>query len=147
MQRSIYANLINGNIMTYYLLKSEPNDYSIDDLERDHNTVWDGVKNNLALKYLKDIKKGDKCFIYHTGKEKQIVGLSEAITDAYIENQDVKNSYVVDVKFLEKYQNPLTLKQIKDNDQFEGFDLIRLSRLSVMPVKENYLKLILNSVS
>lgn len=133
--------------MTYYLLKSEPNDYSIENLEKDQHTVWDGVRNNLALKHLKEIRKGDMCFIYHTGKEKQIVGLAEAISDAYLQIPDVKNTYVVDVKFVKKYDSPLTLKEVKSEEAFEGFDLVRLSRLSVMPVVEPYLNLILERLS
>ncbi len=133
--------------MTYYLLKSEPNDYSIQDLEKDKKTVWDGVKNNLALKHLKEIRKGDLCFIYHTGKERQITGLAEAVSDAYIENPELKNSYVVDVKFLNTYNKPLTLKEFKEDKRFEGFDLLRLSRLSVMPVPEPYLEHILDQLS
>jgi len=133
--------------MTYYLLKSEPNDYSIENLEKDQHTVWDGVRNNLALKHLKEIRKGDMCFIYHTGKEKQIVGLAEAISDAYLQIPDVKNTYVVDVKFINRYNNPLTLKEVKSEEAFEGFDLVRLSRLSVMPVVEPYLNLILERLS
>jgi len=133
--------------MTYYLLKSEPNDYSIENLEKDQHTVWDGVRNNLALKHLKEIRKGDMCFIYHTGKEKQIVGLAEAISDAYLQIPDVKNTYVVDVMFINRYNNPLTLKEVKSEEAFEGFDLVRLSRLSVMPVVEPYLNLILERLS
>jgi predicted RNA-binding protein with PUA-like domain len=133
--------------MTYYLLKSEPNDYSIHDLEKDKKTVWDGVKNNLALKHLKEIRKGNLCFIYHTGKERQITGLAEAVSDAYLENPDIKNSYVVDIKFLNTYNKPLTLKEFKEDKRFEGFDLLRLSRLSVMPVPESYLKYILDHLS
>lgn len=115
-----------------YLLKTEPSEYGIDQLERDVQCVWDGVENALALKCLRAIRRGDQCFIYHTGKEKRIVGLAEATTDAY----ERAGAWVVDVKFVRRFAQPLALAQMKRLKAFENFDLLRLPRLSVMPVPD-----------
>lgn len=126
----------------YYLLKTEPNDYNIAQLERDLTCVWDGVENALALKHLRTIQPGNRCFIYHTGKEKQIVGLGEAISDPY----QVKGAWVIDLKFIERYTQTLSLAQMKADKAFEKFDLLRLPRLSVMPVPDLLAQAILKLV-
>lgn len=126
----------------YYLLKTEPNDYNIAQLERDLTCVWDGVENALALKHLRTIQPGNRCFIYHTGKEKQIVGLAEAISDPY----QVKGAWVIDLKFIERYTQTLSLAQMKADKAFEKFDLLRLPRLSVMPVPDLLAQAILKLV-
>jgi len=121
----------------YWLLKTEPGEYSYNDLERDGRTVWDGVSNNLALKYLREIRRGDLAFIYHTGDEKALVGIAEVVTDPYPDpaRQD-KKLVVVDVKPKERLPHPVPLSDIKGRSEFADFELIRLPRLSVMPVKE-----------
>jgi|AFSR01.1.fsa_nt_gi predicted RNA-binding protein with PUA-like domain len=126
----------------YYLLKTEPNEYSISQLEQETQCVWDGVENALALKHLRAIRNGDKCFIYHTGKEKQIVGLAEAISDSYQQHL----AWVVEIKFVQRYAQPLSLAQMKADTVFQKFDLLRLPRLSVMPVPELIVKEILKRV-
>ncbi|MGQ9805338.1 MAG: EVE domain-containing protein [Chlorobiales bacterium] len=126
----------------YYLLKTEPSDYNIAQLERDLTCVWDGVENALALKHLRTIRKRDPCFIYHTGKEKQIVGLAEATSDPY----QVESAWVIDLKFIERYTQTLSLAQMKADKAFEKFDLLRLPRLSVMPVPDLLAKTILKHV-
>ncbi len=126
----------------YYLLKTEPSDYSITQLERDGCCTWDGVENALALKYLRAIRNSDKCFIYHTGKEKQIVGLAEATSDPY----QLKDAWVIDLKFVQHYRQPLSLAQMKADKTFANFDLLRLPRLSVMPVPDALAASILNYV-
>lgn len=119
--------------MTYFLLKTEPSEYSLTTLEQEGETVWNGVKNALAQKYLRSIKVGDQCFIYHTGNEKQIVGLAEASSEPFLDEQQAP---VVKVRFVRKFQTPLTLAKMKQDNTFAGFDLLRLPRLSVMPVPE-----------
>lgn len=126
----------------YYLLKTEPSDYNIAQLERDITCAWDGVENALALKHLRTIRKGDKCFIYHTGKEKQIVGLAEAVSDPY----QAKNAWMIDIKFIQSYVQTLSLAQMKADKTFENFDLLRLPRLSVMPVPDALVEAVLNRV-
>jgi predicted RNA-binding protein with PUA-like domain len=124
----------------YYLLKTEPTEYSFNNLEKEGKTVWNGVKNPLAQKFIKEMKKSDKVFIYHSGKEKAIVGLGEVISNPYL---DENNLYVVDVKPLKRLK-PLTLKEIKSIPEFKDFYLVKMTRLSVMPIPENLVKLILD---
>ena len=125
----------------YWLIKEEPNKYSIDDLIKDKKTIWDGVKNNLALKNIRQIKKNDKIFYYHTGKEKAIVGIVSVIKDPYPDPNEEDDRYVVfDIKFLEKLNKKITLSEIKSKKLFEKFELVRIPRLSVMPVTKKYWK-------
>ncbi len=119
----------------YWLLKTEPSDYSYADLKRDGTTVWDGVSNNLALKHLRNIKAGDLAFLYHTGKERALVGIAEVISDPYPDpkKSDAKLA-VVDVKAREELPQSVSLTEVKAESEFSDFLLVRLSRLSVMPV-------------
>ncbi len=123
--------------MAYWLLKTEPDDYSYFDLEKDGSTIWDGVNNPLALKHLRTIEIGDLVLIYHTGKERQIVGVAEIVSKAYADPtlDDVKR-VVVDVRAIRKVEHPVTLAKIKQDANWENFDLLRLPRLSVVPVSE-----------
>ncbi|GBE90986.1 EVE domain-containing protein [Nostoc cycadae] len=123
--------------MAYWLLKTEPDKYSYADLERDGTTVWDGVTNALALKHIRTMLPGDLAWIYHTGKERQITGLAEIVTQPYPDPalNDVK-LVVVKVQAVRPVTQPVTLAQIKQEDRFSGFDLLRLPRLSVVPVSE-----------
>jgi predicted RNA-binding protein with PUA-like domain len=118
-----------------WLFKTEPNEYSYDQLEQDKKTVWDGVSNNLALKNLREVRLGDEVLIYHSGDEKAIVGIAEAITDAYPDpNETDEKVVVVNLKPKRRLSRPLTLTEIKAIEEFSDFDLVRLPRLSVMPV-------------
>jgi len=128
--------------MAYWLLKTEPDCYSFADLERDKKTVWDGVTNNLALKYLREMKKGDLALIYHTGDEKAAVGIAEGTSDPYVDPKlnDPKLA-VVDVKPKERLKKPVTLAEVKANAALQDFLLVRMSRLSVMPVTAGQWKL------
>lgn len=126
----------------YHLLKTEPSDYNISQLQRDNQCTWDGVENALAIKHLRNIRKGDQCFIYHTGKEKQIVGLAEAISDPYA----LEHAWVIDLKFVQRYIQTLSLSDMKADKTFENFELLRLPRLSVMPVPDAIAKAILSRV-
>lgn len=118
-----------------WLFKTEPTEYSFDDLEREKKTVWDGVGNNLALKNLREVRLGDEVLIYHSGDEKAIVGIAEAISDAYPDpNEADEKVVVVNLKPKRKLLRPLTLHEIKAIDELSDFDLVRLPRLSVMPV-------------
>jgi len=120
-----------------WLLKTEPGEYSFDDLVRDKATVWDGVRNPLALRYLRMIRKRDELFIYHTGNVRAVVGLARAVSDPYPDptQQDPK-LVVVDVAPTRKLARPTTLDAIKADAKFRGFELIRLPRLSIMPVSD-----------
>ena len=123
--------------MAQWLVKEEPEHYSYDQLVREKKTVWAGVKNPLAQKHLRSIKRGDRVFYYHTGKEKAIVGIAAAASDAYPDPKDAtKKAYVVDVAPVKKLARPVTLAEIKADRAFASFPLVRMSRLSVMPVTD-----------
>ncbi len=122
-------------MVNYWLCKQEPSTYNIEQLKKEKTTVWDDVHNNLALKHITQMKKGDLAFFYHTGDEKQVVGIMEIISNPY-PNPKEKNPrfVVVDVKYKKHLDNPVTLAQIKTNKKFKDWELLRISRLSVMPV-------------
>jgi predicted RNA-binding protein with PUA-like domain len=123
--------------MTQWLVKEEPENYSYDQLMRDRKTVWAGVRNPLAQKHLRGIRKGDRIFYYHTGKEKAVVATAKAASDAYPDPSDADGKlYVVDVVPDGKLANPVTLAAIKADKSFASFALVRMSRLSVMPVTD-----------
>ncbi len=130
--------------MAYWLLKSEPHVYSYADLERDRTTIWDGVNNNLALKHIRTMLPKDLALIYHTGDERRAMGIAEVISSAYVDPKlgDPKRA-VVDISAVKVLPQPVTLAQIKQDPSFEGFDLIRISRLSVVPVSEAHWQRIL----
>ena len=120
-----------------WLFKSDPDTYSFDHLERDGRTVWDGVSNNLALKHLRSVRRGDQALIYHTGDEKAVVGLAEVVSDAYPDpKQKDPRLVVVDLEARERLARPVSLAEIRKQAALKNFDLVRLPRLSVMPVSE-----------
>ena len=120
-----------------WLFKEEPSHYSYDDFVNDGKTQWSGVKNPVAQKHLRSVKKGDRVFYYHTGDEKAIVGIAKAIGDAYTDPKDASGkAAVVDVAPVKKLKRPVTLKEIKADPSFKTFPLVRISRLSVMPVAD-----------
>ena len=130
--------------MAYWLLKTEPDNYSFDDLLRDKKTVWDGVSNNLALKNLRQIKKGDQAFIYHTGDQRRIAGIATVTRDAYPDpKQNDTKLAVVDLTPEKVLAHPVTLAQIKADARFTGWDLLRIGRLSVMAVAPDHWQRIL----
>jgi predicted RNA-binding protein with PUA-like domain len=124
--------------MAQWLVKEEPEHYPYDQLVKERKTVWAGVKNPLAQKHLRSISKGDRIFYYHTGKEKAIVAIASAASDAYPDpNDSTKKSFVVDVAPMRKLPRPVTLAEIKTDPAFADFPLVRMSRLSVMPVTDD----------
>ncbi len=124
--------------MARWLFKEEPEHYSFADLERDGSAVWDGVSNALARKNLRQVKKGDRIFYYHTGKEKAVVGEMVAVSDGMADpDADDAAAVVVKVKPVQKLRSPVSLQQIKKDAAFAGWELVRLPRLSVMPVSED----------
>jgi predicted RNA-binding protein with PUA-like domain len=130
--------------MAYWLLKTEPSTYSYADLESERRTVWNGVTNNLALKHLRGMAKGDLAFIYHTGEEKAIVGIAEVMSKPYPDPKaGDPRLVVVDVKAKERISKPVSLAEIKSHKEFSDLALVRLSRLSVMPVTPAHWKRLL----
>jgi predicted RNA-binding protein with PUA-like domain len=130
--------------MARFLVKTEPSTYSFADLQRDKQTVWDGVSNPVALKHLASIRKGDTVVIYHTGDEKQAVGLAVAASDAYPDPKlkDPKRP-VVDLAADRPLPEPVTLAQVKADVVLKGTELARLPRLSVMPFSEAHFQRLL----
>ena len=121
-----------------WLVKEEPTHYSFDDLVRDKQTSWTGVKNALAQKHLRSIQKGDRIFFYHTGDEKSVVGIANAVSAAYPDPADSEGKlYAVDIAPVRKLKTPVTLAAIKADKRFASFPLVRMARLSVMPVSDD----------
>jgi len=120
-----------------WLFKEEPSNYSFDALVKDKKTIWSGVRNPVAQRNLRSVTKGDRIFYYHTGDEKSVVGIAKALGDAYPDPADATGkAYVVDVGPVKKLGRPVTLKEIKADAWFKDFALVRISRLSVMPVTD-----------
>ena len=127
-----------------WLFKSDPEHYSYQDLERDKKTVWDGISNNLALKHLRNVRKGDEVMIYHSGGERAVVGLAVVQSDPYPDPKKKEaRLVVVDLGASGKVSRPVTLDEIKGQRDLKDFDLVRLPRLSVMPVSEKQWKALL----
>ena len=122
---------------TRWLFKTEPSVYSYQQLVKDKKTMWDGVANNLALKNLKDIKKGEQIFIYHTGDEKAAVGVARALGGAYADpSKNDPKLLVVDIEPLKVLPRPVTRAEVKAHPKLKNFDLVRNSRLSIMKVTD-----------
>ena len=130
--------------MQRYLLKTEPTVYSYDDLVRDKKTVWDGVTNFAALKHIRSMKKGDCAFIYHSGDEKQVVGIAKIASNPFPDPKQKNEKLVVfEIQPLEKLKEPVTLASVKARKEFKNFSLVRIPRLSVMPVSDEEWELII----
>ena len=125
-------------MINYWLAKQEPSGprgYNFSKLEKEKKTVWDGVHNNLAFKHIRNMKKGDNILFYHTGTERQAVGIMTVTTNPYSNPQEKEKRFVViDVKFKKRLKSPVTLEQMKKQKKFKDWELVRISRLSVMPV-------------
>ena len=135
--------------MQYWLMKSEPDVWSIDQQIKSglKGAPWDGVRNYQAAKNLKNMKKGDLCFFYHSNIGKEIVGIVEVIKEAYLDKTDKSGRFVaVTVRFKKKLSNPVTLEDIKKSKELSHLSLIKQSRLSVMPIDSKSWK-ILNNMS
>ena len=131
----------------YWLMKSEPNVWSIDQQKKagTKGAPWDGVRNYQAAKNLKGMRKGDLCFFYHSNIGKEIVGIVEVIKEAFLDKTDDDGQFVaVQVKFKEKLKRGVTLEEIKKNKELSHLSLIKQSRLSVMPIDSKSWKIIYN---
>lgn len=131
--------------MANFLLKTEPNEYSFDDLLKDKKTVWSGISAAPALKNLRSMKKGDRVFIYHTGDERQIVGIAKIVSDPYPDPKaNDEKLVVVDIQADQKISNPVTLAIIKTTKELASMPLVRIGRLSVQPVTEKEWNIIIS---
>lgn len=123
--------------MAYWLLKTEPSSYRYDDLERDQETRWDGVRNATALQNIRKMRPGDTCVIYHTGDERTAIGLAEVTTEPHADPEgDSEKWTVVDVRALRRLDPPVKLEYLKGHPLFAESPLIRISRLSVVPLTD-----------
>ena len=130
--------------MAAYLFKTEPSDYAFPDLVRDKRVVWEGVSNALALQHLRTVKKGDTVVIYHTGSEKRAVGLATVTKAAYPDPKLAdERRVVVDLKPLRTLARPVSLSEFKTDPVLKATELVRISRLSVMPLSEPQLQKLL----
>ena len=126
-----------------WLLKTEPSTYSFDQLERDGRATWDGVRNPAALNHLRAMQKGDEALIYHTGDEKSVIGIARVTAGGYPDPADPK-LVVVDLVPVGRLTTPVSLAAIKKDPRFADMPLVRISRLSVMPVSAAHWKLIMD---
>ena len=134
-------------IMNYWLLKSEPDVWSIDQQEKigKRGSLWDGVRNYQAANNLRKMKKGDLCFFYHSNIGKEIVGIVKVVREAHPDPTDKSKKFVaVQVRFEKKLDQPVTLENIRKTKELKDLPLIKQSRLSVMPIDTKYWKIILN---
>ena len=129
--------------MAYWLAKTEPQSYSYSDLVKLGHDCWNGVRNFKAIKYISQMQPGDLVFIYHTGKEKSIVGVAKVVSPPYPDPAETDPRFLV-IDLIPQYHlnKPVTLKQIKQSPEFTAWELVRLSRLSVMPVTSEYWSLV-----
>lgn len=122
--------------MNHWLIKSEPFVFSYDDLIRDKKTFWDGVRNYAARNYLRQMKKGDEVFFYHSNEGKEIAGIVSVVKEAYQDPTSDNEQWVaVDIKPLKKFKRPVTLEEIKNEKSLAEMELVRNSRLSVQKVE------------
>lgn len=122
--------------MAYFLAKTDPETYSIDDLERETTTTWDGVRNAQALIVIKTMRPGDTLVIYHSMGHAAMVGLAEVVSEPR-PDPNAEKSWVVDVRFVKRLDTPITLREVKETGRFDEWALVRQSRLSTMPIPDD----------
>jgi predicted RNA-binding protein with PUA-like domain len=122
--------------MAYFLAKTDPEEYSIDQFERDRSTVWDGIRNPQALRAIQSMHPGDEVLIYHSQDEAAIVGIARVTSEPRPDPNNDK-SWVVDMAFVRRFARPITLREIKDSHLFDDWILVRQGRLSTMSVPNN----------
>jgi predicted RNA-binding protein with PUA-like domain len=125
--------------MTYFLAKTDPETYSIDDLEKQKTTAWDGVTNPQAVRAIREMRPGDKVFIYHSGGQSGVVGLARVVSESRPDPKNAKSA-VADFEFLTRLEPPVTLSEIKQSKQFEDWALVRQGRLSTMAAPEKFVE-------
>lgn len=137
-----------GSVVRYWLAKQEPDGprgYPLSRLKDDGRTIWDGVHNNLALKHIREMRPGDLVIYYHTGSERQAVGTMEVVSEPYPNpEEDEERFVVVDVEYRSTFERPVTLEQMKSREEFVGWEMLRIGRLSVVPVPEKIWQSIMN---
>ena len=129
--------------MALFLAKTEPSEYSIDDLKREGTTVWNGVRNPAAVNTIKTMKPGDDVIVYHSGRDPAVVGLAKVVSPPRPDKSDPR-SWVVDLKYVKHARRPITLREIKDSHLFDDWALVRQGRLSTMPAPTQFWKWLQN---
>ena len=123
--------------MAQWLVKEEPEHYAYDQLEQDGRTVWAGVRNPVAQKHVRSIRRGDRIFYYHTGKQKAVIAIAKAVSDPYVDPNDASGKlFAIDIAPAKKLTRPVTLAEIKADRVFAASPLARVPRLSVMPMTD-----------
>jgi predicted RNA-binding protein with PUA-like domain len=125
--------------MSYFLAKTDPETYSIDDFERDQRTVWDGVTNAQAVRVIRGMRPGDRVFVYHSGGVSSVVGIAQVKSQPRDDPRNPKSA-VVDLEFLGRLEPPLSLAEIKQSNRFDDWALIRQGRLSTMAAPEKFVE-------
>ena len=125
--------------MTYFLAKTDPETYSLDDLEKQKTTTWDGVTNPQAVRAIREMRPGDKVFIYHSGGQSGVVGLARVVSESRPDPKNAKSA-VADFEFLTRLEPPVTLSEIKQSKQFDDWALVRQGRLSTMTAPEKFVE-------
>jgi predicted RNA-binding protein with PUA-like domain len=125
--------------LTYFLAKTDPETYSVEQLERDGQTQWDGVRNPQALRAIRDMKSGDRVFIYHSMGNAAIVGVADVVRDGRDDKENPKLA-VADFRFRGRIDPPVTLREIKESGLFDDWALVRQSRLSTMQAPANFVR-------
>jgi predicted RNA-binding protein with PUA-like domain len=123
--------------MAYFLAKTDPDTYSLDDLKRDGKTEWDGVRNPAAVNAIKEMKPGDTVIIYHTGDERAVVGLAKVVSDPRPDKNDDR-SWVADFEYVQHAKKPVTLREVKESHKFDDWALVRMGRLSTMSAPDSF---------
>ena len=123
--------------MSYFLAKTDPDTYSIDDLEREHKTAWDGVTNPQAVRTIREMRPGDRVFLYHSGGMSAVVGMAIVRSESRPDPKNPKSA-VVDLEFAGRLDPPVTLAEIKQSKQFDDWALVRQGRLSTMAAPEKF---------
>jgi predicted RNA-binding protein with PUA-like domain len=123
--------------VAYFLAKTDPITYSIDQLERDRRTVWDGVRNAQAVRAIREMKPGDTVFIYHSGGESSILGLAKVLSEARPDPK-IPKSWVVDLEYTGRLDPPTTLAEVRDSGEFNDWSLVKQSRLSTMSAPQKF---------
>jgi len=125
--------------MERWLIKTEPETYSIGDLATDHTTEWNGVRNSLAQQYMRQMEVGDPVLVYHSGKEKAVVGVAEVVREKYLDPNDAKGKAVcVEFAFKGTLDRPIALSEIRATSKLKDMALVKISRLSVMPIRASH---------
>jgi predicted RNA-binding protein with PUA-like domain len=124
--------------MSYFLAKTDPETYSLDTLEKEGRTVWDGVRNPTALRAIRAMQPGDEVLIYHSQGQSAIVGLGKVVSEPRPDPKDEK-SWVIDIEYVRRFSKPVTLQTIKASHLFDDWALVRQSRLSTMPVPVEFI--------